>query len=91
MVLDVTIPGASSVEVMAEARRSARNTKIVLTSAYDLKRTPFAEAAANIACFIRKPFGLADLVELLRSVLSTGSSDPAASAGPQGESVYGNL
>ncbi len=65
----MTIPGASSREVIAEAGRVRPDVKIVLTSAYSREMTP-APDAPQIHEFIRKPFPLGDLVQLLSDTLS---------------------
>jgi two-component system cell cycle sensor histidine kinase/response regulator CckA len=70
VLLDLTIPGASSLEVIEEARRSRGEIKVVLMSAYSLDMAPLPSAVPQLNGFIRKPFELVDLVQLLRDVLS---------------------
>jgi CheY-like chemotaxis protein/two-component sensor histidine kinase len=69
--LDITIPGSSSREVMAEARRIRPDIKVILTSAYSWEMVMPSLDAPRISAFIRKPFPLADLVELLRNTLAS--------------------
>ena len=71
MLLDMTIPGAPSQEVIAEVVNARPNIKVVLTSAYDQKTIAGALSAPQIQNFIRKPFQLGDLLKILRSALSS--------------------
>jgi PAS domain S-box-containing protein len=71
ILLDITIPGSSSREVMAEARRIRPDIKVILTSAYSRAMVMPSLDAPRISAFIRKPFPLADLVELLRNTLAS--------------------
>jgi DNA-binding response OmpR family regulator len=70
MLLDLTIPGSSSQEVLAEA--AARpNLKVILTSAYSEEVATSMMGAPLVRGFIRKPFNLGDLVQRLRGILSS--------------------
>jgi CheY-like chemotaxis protein len=71
ILLDVTLPGRSSREVIQESQRIRPDIKIVLTSAYGREMVVPSLAAPQVTGFIRKPFRLADLVQLLRETLST--------------------
>jgi two-component system cell cycle sensor histidine kinase/response regulator CckA len=71
ILLDITIPGSSSREVMAEARRIRPDIKVILTSAYSRAMVMPSLGAPRISAFIRKPFPLAELVELLRNTLAS--------------------
>lgn len=68
LLLDVTLPGASSREVFAEARRLRPDMRVIVTSAYSE-----AMAAASLAGkperFIRKPYRLDDLMESIREAI----------------------
>jgi two-component system, cell cycle sensor histidine kinase and response regulator CckA len=66
ILLDMTIPGASSEEVVAEATKSNPDTRVILTSAYSQEMFADAVSAPQVRSFIRKPFRLADLVKTLR-------------------------
>jgi two-component system, cell cycle sensor histidine kinase and response regulator CckA len=66
ILLDMTIPGASSHEVVAEAARLQPNSKVILTSAYSREMVASGLSAPQIRGFIRKPFRLADLVRTLQ-------------------------
>ncbi len=68
--LDMTIPGASSTEVFAEAQRIRPETKIVLTTAYSREAAAPSFDAPQLKGFIRKPYQFAELMQLLREALS---------------------
>ncbi len=69
ILLDMTIPGASSQDVVAEAAISAPDTRVILTSAYSKEMFAGIATAPQIRGFIRKPFQFADLVKTLRHSL----------------------
>ncbi len=71
IVLDVTLPGRSSREVLEEARRMRPEVKTVLTSAYGKEYVDATFAGLQIDHFIRKPFQLGDLVACLQGVLAS--------------------
>jgi PAS domain S-box-containing protein len=70
ILLDVTIPGASSAEVLAEAAKAQPAIRVILTSAYSQETLAAPMRTFEVAGFIRKPFQLSDLVEKLRSAVS---------------------
>jgi CheY-like chemotaxis protein len=70
MLLDVTLPGISSREVFEEARHRRPDLKIILTSAYSREATSVSFAGLRIGHFIRKPFQLEDLLDLLKDDLT---------------------
>jgi DNA-binding NtrC family response regulator len=65
ILLDMTIPGASSREVLAEAAHVRPDIRVVLTSAYAQEMFSGATNGPQICGFIRKPFQLADLLKTL--------------------------
>jgi DNA-binding NarL/FixJ family response regulator len=69
ILLDLTIPGCSSQEVVAEAARARPDVKVILTSAYAEEVAMRMMSHPLVCGFIRKPFKLGDLVQTLRSVL----------------------
>jgi CheY-like chemotaxis protein len=71
ILLDMTIPGALSQEVLAEAVQARPNIKIVLTSAYSEETARTVLNGPQIGGFVRKPFRVDDLVRTLRSALSS--------------------
>ena len=66
MLLDMTIPGATFADVVAEAARVQPDIKILATSAYSQEMLVDKLSAPQICAFIRKPFRLSDLVKRLR-------------------------
>jgi signal transduction histidine kinase/ActR/RegA family two-component response regulator len=76
ILLDMTIPGASSHEVAAVAAQVRPDLKVVLTSAYgeEIARTT---SAMQTCSFIRKPFQLGVLVQTLQNVLRAGAMSQA--------------
>jgi len=71
ILLDMTIPGASSRDVLAEAANVRPDIRVVLTSAYAQEMFSGATNGPQICGFIRKPFQLADL---LKTLLPVGNS-----------------
>jgi PAS domain S-box-containing protein len=72
VLLDLSPPGASSREVVAEAARVRPNIKVILTSAYSEEMIAGAMSAAQIRGFVRKPFQIGDLVKTIGNALSVG-------------------
>jgi CheY-like chemotaxis protein len=79
ILLDVTIPGLSSGEVV-EAAADIPNIGIILTSAYSQEMSTSPVRAAQIRGFIRKPYRLRDLTQVLRRV-ATSQTECAYLAG----------
>jgi PAS domain S-box-containing protein len=69
VLLDMTMPGASSREIIAEAVNAKPDIKLILTSAYSQEMIASSMSAPQIHSFIRKPFQFADLLKTLRSSL----------------------
>jgi CheY-like chemotaxis protein len=74
MLLDVTLPGATSREVFEEAERLRPNLVAILTSAYSQESAAGSFGGLTLDHFIRKPFQIDDLVNLLQETLSVPSS-----------------
>jgi CheY-like chemotaxis protein len=70
ILLDMTIPGASCREVLAEAARIRPDIRVVLTSAYAQEMFSGATSTPQISGFIRKPFQTADLLKTLRKCVA---------------------
>jgi PAS domain S-box-containing protein len=70
ILLDVTLPGTSSREILDGVQRTAANVKVVLTSAYSKQHVDAALAGLRITNFIRKPFQLDELAGVLRDAQS---------------------
>jgi signal transduction histidine kinase/CheY-like chemotaxis protein len=71
VLLDLTIPGASSQEVLTEATQRCPGLKVILTSAYSEEMAAARMRVPMVRGFIRKPFPLGDFVQMLRNVLSS--------------------
>jgi nitrogen-specific signal transduction histidine kinase len=71
ILLDMTIPGASSREVVDEAANIKPDIRVVLTSAYSQEMFSEATNIPQIRSFIRKPFQLGNLLKTLRNTLSS--------------------
>jgi PAS domain S-box-containing protein len=71
VLLDMTLPGASSREVVETAASVRPNIKVILTSAYSQEMIEGSMPAPQIRSFIRKPFQLGELLKILRSSLLT--------------------
>jgi len=69
ILLDMTIPGAPSSEVVAEAVKARPDIRVILTSAYSQEMIADAMSVPQVRTFIRKPFQLGDLVKTLQNVL----------------------
>jgi PAS domain S-box-containing protein len=76
VLLDVTLPGASSREVFEEAKRLRPGMVVILTSAYSREHATAGFDGCTVEYFIRKPFGADSLVALLRDALAA-QPDPA--------------
>lgn len=70
ILLDVTLPGRSSREILDEVRRIRPDLKVILTSAYDRNTVDASFTGLPITRFIRKPFQLSDLAGVLQDALS---------------------
>jgi two-component system, cell cycle sensor histidine kinase and response regulator CckA len=70
LLLDVTLPGASSRDVYEEARRIRPDMAVIFTSAKS-KEAAAASLGTEIGRFLRKPFGFADLLKMIRDALSS--------------------
>jgi DNA-binding NtrC family response regulator len=70
VLLDVTLPGVSSREILEQAGRIRPGLKVILTSAYSKESVSHSFAGLPVERFIRKPFQVAHLERLLRDALS---------------------
>jgi DNA-binding response OmpR family regulator len=68
LFLDITLPGASSRQVLEEARRLRRTMPVIVTSAKS-QETAAATLATKIDHFIRKPYRLGDLIQMIQDTL----------------------
>jgi signal transduction histidine kinase/CheY-like chemotaxis protein len=70
LLLDITLPGASSRKVYEEAKRLRPDLPVIVTTAKS-EEMAAAFLATEIQRFIRKPFRLGDLRDLIRQSLSS--------------------
>jgi PAS domain S-box-containing protein len=70
VLLDLTLPGKSSLEVLQELQRMRPDVKVILTSAYGRDGVSGGIRTLRHDSFIRKPYQVRDLVSVLRSTLS---------------------
>jgi two-component system cell cycle sensor histidine kinase/response regulator CckA len=73
LLLDVTLPGAPSRDVYTEARRAHADIKVIITSAYGQNAVDQAFPGQDVDVFLRKPYQLANLVEVIRNLTSTSA------------------
>ncbi len=73
ILLDMTLPGTSSRTVMEESRRCRPQTKVIVTSAFDLSQVDAVFAGLHKDGFIRKPYRLHELTGVLSSVLEVST------------------
>jgi CheY-like chemotaxis protein len=69
ILLDLTIPGASHHEVVAEAAKAKPDIGVILTSAYSHETIAGEMSPLQIRSFLRKPFQFGDLLNTLRNAL----------------------
>jgi CheY-like chemotaxis protein len=70
VLLDLTLPGISGLEVLGQIRVIKPDTIIMLTSAYDQKIAGSATSGEHPARFLRKPYKFADLMRGLQEARS---------------------
>jgi PAS domain S-box-containing protein len=70
ILLDMSIPGASSREVFDEAKGLRPDIKVVLTTAYSRELATASLDWPKVEDFIRKPYQINELVRLLQDVLA---------------------
>jgi PAS domain S-box-containing protein len=66
MLLDVTLPGIGSPEVMREAKRIRPHLRVILTSAYSERTVAGMFADLTAEAFVRKPYQVGEIVQLIR-------------------------
>jgi PAS domain S-box-containing protein len=70
ILLDMTLPGTPSRDVIAEAQRTRPEAKVILTSAYSREIAAPSLEASIVKGFIRKPFQASELLQLLNATLT---------------------
>ncbi len=78
VILDLTLPGIPGREVLRQIRGIKHDVRVVLTSAYD-QNLPFSgPPGERPSAFLRKPYGVADLVRGLEDACSAPPQDLAS-------------
>jgi two-component system CheB/CheR fusion protein len=70
LLLDVTLPGVTSGEVLVEAKRLRPRMTAIVTSAHS-RDVAAASLGGTIEHFIRKPFRVGDLIDMIREASSS--------------------
>jgi two-component system cell cycle sensor histidine kinase/response regulator CckA len=70
ILLDLTIPGASSREVIDEAQRVRPEMTLIIASAHS-RASAEHSLKMHISAFLRKPFQFSDVIHALRETLSS--------------------
>ena len=70
VLLDMTLPGVPSREVLAQLRRIRPDLKVIITSAYGKDEALSIMGELQPWLYIRKPYQFTDLVELLSKIRS---------------------
>jgi DNA-binding NarL/FixJ family response regulator len=71
ILLDMTLPGASGDEIVAQAASVKPDIKVILTSAYNQDMITRTMSQPQIRSFVRKPYRLEELLRALRSCLAS--------------------
>jgi PAS domain S-box-containing protein len=71
LMLDITLPGCSSHEVLRRAVERRPQIRIILTSAYSEEMASANLTASQVCGFLRKPFQVSTLLSTLRNALSS--------------------
>jgi len=75
ILLDFTLPGISSREVVQETLRVRPDVPVIVTSAYGVETITASFVEIHVDHFIRKPFELDELMRMLESALSVKTSE----------------
>jgi CheY-like chemotaxis protein len=73
VLLDVTLPGASGQEVFQKLREFVKPGRVIVTSAYGRDRALAGMNAETAQLYIRKPYRINDLIDLIRITCVNGS------------------
>jgi two-component system cell cycle sensor histidine kinase/response regulator CckA len=68
VLLDLTLPGMTGREVLEEMRRMRPDVKVIVTTAYSQDRALNAMGGQQSWLYIRKPYRLSEVTELVRNV-----------------------
>ena len=76
VLLDLTIPGASSREVLYQLQAARPDLKVIVTSAYSKEACDAFFAGLRIDHFMRKPFQLSEVAGILEGVCRPANLQP---------------
>jgi PAS domain S-box-containing protein len=79
VLLDVTLPGAPSRDVLAEVRRVGPDIKVIVTTAYGTNKVAETFRGMHIDSFLPKPYRAAELVNLVLSLYPAAHTSHAQS------------
>jgi CheY-like chemotaxis protein len=75
VLLDMTLPGMSGIEVLTELRKIRPDIKVILTTAYSREMAMSSVGEQRVSDFIRKPYLIAELVGMLQKVMSAPAAE----------------
>jgi CheY-like chemotaxis protein len=84
LLLDLTLPGKPSLEVLERLQQMRPDAKVILTSAFEWENVDGRLRALRHDNFIRKPYHLHELISLVRNAIppvTAGAGDHGQSAG----------
>jgi CheY-like chemotaxis protein len=71
VVLDMTLPGVSGSTLLTEMKNTCAAMPVILTTAYSQEKALSEVGPHDVWAFIRKPYQLRDLVNLIRGACDT--------------------
>jgi len=85
VLLDLTLPGLSGAEVLSELRQLQPDVMVIVTSAYSREQAQTTLGAQLPWLYIRKPYQIIELTELLRECIRVrrGVGNPVIGREPQ--------
>jgi PAS domain S-box-containing protein len=69
LLLDLTLPGKSSLEVLEQLRQTQPDAKVILTSAFEWQNVDGRLRGLRHDTFIRKPYHVDELITLVRNAV----------------------
>jgi PAS domain S-box-containing protein len=69
LLLDLTLPGKSSLEVLEQLHQTRPDAKVILTSAFELQSVDGRLRALRHDTFLRKPYQVDELITLVRKAI----------------------
>ena len=75
VILDMIMPGMSGANVFGQLKRINPDVKVILSSGYSMDGEASEIMAQGCTAFIQKPFGIIDLSQKIREVLTGNKSE----------------